>query len=464
MAEQRLRRLARTLDGLMDAADDLRASAPTQGELDTVIERGEFRPAENEAIAFWFAQFLTVRESLWTIIDDARETLDRSDLSDGDRLRFFLVGYASACLLVGLDRVLLFEVAKHSLVQRKLNEAIHELRIPRKQFTQIFEAFVDEASVLALLAAMKFAKKNRSELTALADDPVVGGVASAFPDLETALDPSKREYLRGLWAFVSHKWRRRGVVSANNVLAGITEGVGRVASEIHLKNTKQVTDDVRRSIGEFLQPGDVTVTRHATAVTNLFMPGFWPHAALYVGTPEQRDALGVEAPADKLPLWTGDICMLEALKDGVRLRPLAETLAVDFFVVLRPTIPDEARRKAIERGVVHEGKHYNFDFDFFSSDRLVCTEVIYRAYDSLAGIEFPLVERAGRKTLSAEDLLDFALESKLFEPVAVFGVKGCESEIVFGDSVRELLVESYGSQLLSVGTGTKLSTQPTFGA
>ena len=89
---------------------------------------------------------------------------------------------------------------------------------------------------------------------------------------------------------------------------------------------------------------------------------------------------------------------------------------------------------------------YNFDFDFFSSDRLVCTEVVYRSYDGLDGITFTLTERAGRKTLSAEDLLDFALDSNAFEPVAIFGVAGCEADIAYGGAVRPLLLASYREQ------------------
>lgn len=435
--------LAATVEGLIEAASLLRIDAPATAELQAIIERGKFRPLENESISYWFARYLTIRESLWLVIEEVREALDGARGTSDEELRYFVIGYAAVCVLVGSDRVMLFDVAHHSIIQRKLNEAFPELRIPRKQFSRVFEAFVDEKGALALLDAMRFADQHRDRLLRYSADPDVGLIARQIPELEKSLDPSIREYLRGAWAFISHKWRRRVVVSANNALAGVVEGVGRVASDLYLTSRKQVTDDVRGTLGRFLQAGDILVTRHATAVTNLFMPGFWPHAALYVGTAEQRDALGVQVPEDRRPQWAGDICTLEALKDGVRLRPLSDTLAVDYFVVLRPQVPAETVRRAIERGIAHEGKMYNFDFDFFSSDRLVCTEVVYRSYDGLDGITFALTERAGRKTLSAEDLLDFALDSDAFEPVAIFGVAGCEAAIAYGDDVRPLLLESY---------------------
>ncbi len=457
MGRNELKTLADTVSGLIDAARLLKGDAPTGDELQTIIERGEFRPSENEAIGYWFARYLTVRESLWSVIDDVVGVLDGTRSGNDAELRFFLVGYSAACVLVGIDRFMLFEIARHSIIQRKFNEPFQELRIPRKQFTRVFEAFIHERSAWTLLDAMKFAKQNRRKLQALSSDPDVGSIARQLPELRKSLDPSFREYLRGAWAFVSHKWRRRGVVSVNNALAAIMEGVGRAASEVCQTDNKKVTADIRQAIGEFLQPGDIIVTRHAIALTNLFIPGFWPHAALYVGTPGQRDALGIRVPDDKQSLWTGPICTLEALKDGVRLRPLSDTLSVDYFVVLRPQVPETTIRRAIERGVVHEGKMYNFDFDFFSSDRLVCTEVLYRSYDGLDGIRFPLTERARRKTLSAEDVLDFALEADAFEPVAIFGVAGCETDIVYGETVRELLRASYRT---SASLDTRLASSP----
>jgi len=445
LATPELQILCDTIKGLLEAADQLQNDAPPKSQLQSIISRGEFRPAEDEAIGFWFARFLTVRESLWLVIEDVLAVIETPTPAIEERsdLRYFLLGYAAVCILVRIDRLMLFEVAHHSVIQRKLNEAFPEYRIPRKQYTSIFSSLVDQKNVLAIRDAMKFAKKNRRKLLQLSADARIGFIASQLRELEASLNSSKLSHLKRAWSFVSHKWRRRGVVSASNILASVMEGVGRTASEFYAANNKSVSAEVLSEIGDFLRPGDVIVTRHAKALTNLFIPGFWPHSALYIGTAEQRKAAEIDIGPRIEQLWVGDICVLEARKDGVLLRPLSDTLSVDVFVVLRPKLTPVSIREAVGRAMLHQGKMYNFDFDFFNSDRIVCTELIYRSYDGLEGLQIPLSERAGRKTLTAEELLNFALDAKAFTPVAIFGVEGCESEIVYGDGVRALLERTY---------------------
>lgn len=58
----------------------------------------------------------------------------------------------------------------------------------------------------------------------------------------------------------------------------------------------------------------------------------------------------------------------------------------------------------------HLGKPYDFEFDFNVSSRIVCTELVYRAFHARGGIEFKLTKRLGRWTLSADDLMDQARE------------------------------------------------------
>src|SRR4249920_3003433 len=57
------------------------------------------------------------------------------------------------------------------------------------------------------------------------------------------------------------------------------------------------------------------------------------------------------------------------------------------------------------------GKPYDFEFDFSSSTRVVCTELVYRSYQRRGGCIFPLVKRLGRFTLTGDDLVGFALDA-----------------------------------------------------
>jgi hypothetical protein len=185
-----------------------------------------------------------------------------------------------------------------------------------------------------------------------------------------------------------------------------------------------------------LEPGDVLITRHEAAVTNLFLPGHWPHAALHVGSREAAAERGLEVGPETDARWPAGARFLEARKDGVRLRIPEDTLAVDAVCVLRPRLPRAEIDRALARGLRHEGKLYNFDFDFFTEDRLVCTEVVYRAFDGVGGIRLELARRSGRPTLSAEDLIRAALAGDGFDLLLVAGSAVRGGGIATGERAR----------------------------
>jgi len=443
---------------LLHASDQLEVNAPTKELLANIVEQRLVRPADNELIAFWYAQYLTIRQELWDIINlclqegqstnenlhelENNEDVAKAPMSDKDVWSYFIIGYSSACLLIRNDRFFLFDIATHSVLQRKFNEASVENRIPRKQYTAIYSAFVDTNDALRVYDAINSAKKHRATLVSLQSDPIVGELATRLPEFESWLDASKRNYVKRLFAYLSHKWRRKGVVMLSNTLSRTVEKIGRAASDFVLPIEKRVTPGTRAMMATMLKPGDVLITRHDTAVTNLFLPGFWPHAALFIGNAEQRAELGVSISSDLASRWRGDKCVFEALKDGVHFRAISETLAVDNFLVLRPNLTLEEIRLGIERVVRHEGKGYNFDFDFFSSDRLVCSEVIYRAFDGMGELTFPLVERAGRHTLSPEDIVNMALNSDAFSVVGIYGVGLSKSQFVDGYSAEKIVAST----------------------
>lgn len=443
---ERLAGLGRAVESLAESTDHLVHSAPRPDQMAGVVSRGHFRPDEESILLDWFARFLTVRHALWEVIGEASAPVDGdvNRILDERGWRCFVLGYTSACLIVRLDRMLIEDVATHTLVQRKLNEGSEAHRIPRKQYTAVFESFTSPRKASAMDQAMRFARRHRRKLSMMVEDEVVGSLASKIEAREEVLDPSRRRYLARLLTFLGHAIRRRGASARQQAIFATLEASGRVVSELHDTWTPcRVNAELQRRLANRLRPGDVIVTRHDRAVTNLFLPGYWPHAALYVGSEDDRVRLQVRIDSERASRWIGDCRVLEALKDGVLFRPLEQTLAVDAVAVIRPQLDDSTIAQGIARAVAHEGKLYNFDFDFFRSDRLVCTEVVYRAYDGLGAVDLQLHERSGRPTLSAEDLLDLALDGEGFDPVAVCGATSCTNQLIEGPDARDAIAQSY---------------------
>lgn len=439
--------LSDILASLHGPVDQLIVEALSPEQRLAIIDRGHFRPTEDEALASWLAKLLSVRSELWGIISavDKIAAVPFRKIKTIEHWRCFVIGYTAACLLVRLDRFFLWEFATHKLIQRKLNESFLEYRIPAKSFTDIFQRYTEPGLAFRLYEATWFSRIRSRKIRKLENDDLVGMFARDRKKYELYLDKSKRNYFNRTWMFFRHTFRRRIASAKQKTMFAVIEKLGRAASDIAIDNEKRVTAAIQNELKGLLQPGDILVTRHKYAITNLFLPGFWPHAALYVGTDAQREELGVSISHAIKEKWVGDICTLEALKDGVRLRALSETLHVDSCVVLRPVLSADGVRQGLERIIKHEGKRYNFDFDFFRSDRLVCTEVIYRAFDGVENLEFELVERAGRESVSAEDFLDKAINKDGLELLALFGYPSKSSTLITGPRARELLLQSYDS-------------------
>ena len=72
--------------------------------------------------------------------------------------------------------------------------------------------------------------------------------------------------------------------------------------------------------------------------------------------------------------------VIEAISEGVVFTSLEHSVGeADAVAVLRPAADQSTIvEEAIARAYSHHAKPYDFEFDFFSTDRLVCSEVCYR--------------------------------------------------------------------------------------
>jgi hypothetical protein len=198
------------------------------------------------------------------------------------------------------------------------------------------------------------------------------------------------------------------------VQKGVAEWMGdtKVArQERFLVTPPQIAELARQ-----LQPGDVFLERREWYVSNVGLPRYWPHTALYIGDAVARrryfDDDGVRAWVREQGRADGDFeaflqardgaryaaaakaQVIEAVSEGVSFTTLDHSASADSFATLRPRTSKRAKAIAIARAFGYIGIPYDFDFDFHTDTSLVCSEVIYKAYEP--AVSLPLSKTLGR--------------------------------------------------------------------
>ncbi len=398
---------------------------PELAAIDAACARGYFLPDEDEWIKLRYSQYLSLRTSLLATIKEIGSLAGRNGLEWKSRLPLFTTAFSAACILMRANRFLVDIAKDRSVVWKKLDEADSACGIPRKSFTAVYEAMSSPRNQLRFLDAANFFLLHREEIHNLAENPVFRPLISLLETEEPFIERRRREALKRRLSYRWFSFLRRHRSAWKQVMNGMFEASGRAIADLRqpgIKPTgasKRIHPALRAEVVSHARPGDVFITRHDDALSNLFLPGFWPHGALFLGATQ-------DLPPECAPLphaGVSDTWFLEAKKDGVQIRPSAETLAVDALVVLRPPLPEPDIHRALQRALTHRGKPYDFLFDFRTADRLVCTEVVYRAFHGIAPVNFQLREVGGRLCLPAEEFLDQALACG-FEIILTAGLGG----------------------------------------
>ncbi len=404
---ERCVRILQAVDEGMPRPEDLEQEL---SDADAAQQRGYYLPDEDDRLRNVFAGYLEIREGLKMVLARVEPWIDKKEgLSAEDRLRAFVIGFSAACLLLRSGSYVTRIAEGRPVVTQKLDEAEPRFGIARKSFTEIYQAQSSVQRMWKFYMAWRFYEEYRGRILAMADDELVGAVIPILKAEEPFMEKRRSEYLAKRFRYRLHSFLRRNRSGFENTMFRILQIGGRTVSELRDPMTglialpKRVPGEPLEAIRPFLKPGDIIVTRHRDALTNVFLPGFWPHAALYVG--EQSAGRNV----------------VEAKKDGVLLRELDETLKVDSFVVLRADVDGQVLGEVVSRAMSHVGKLFDFAFNFSQADRLACTALVYRSWHGLGGMEFTLGEQAGRFCLPAEDLIDQTLGGGLFRVVAFFG-------------------------------------------
>jgi hypothetical protein len=219
----------------------------------------------------------------------------------------------------------------------------------------------------------------------------------------------------------------------------VQKGVSNLMSEIRVRRGDDFLisqKQIKNMIPE-LAPGDILLQRREWCMTNIGLPGFWTHAALYVGTADERvkyfhdshrtkawvksmgnqydsleELLAMTFPKTYLSSIKTDSeghyhRVIEAIGEGVVFTTLEHSADADSMVVLRPVVSKETKAMAIFRAFNFSGRPYDFNFDFLTDSALVCSELVYKAYlpaGQEEGLFLPLSDMLGRKVLSPNNI------------------------------------------------------------
>jgi len=264
------------------------------------------------------------------------------------------------------------------------------------------------------------------------------------PDMAAAIEEDKNF----IWSKGKAKGETLTAKNARNIVKnagfsawmpvqqGVSEWMG--DTKVWRKDVSLISQKQIREMLPKLEPGDMFFERHEWYLSNVGLPGFWSHAALFIGTPEERwkffsgdedlcrwiqeqgtpacdfeQLLKTKCPAaydlGAQPQEAGHLPrVLEAISEGVTFTTMEHSGASDSLAVLRPRLSKKEKARAVLKAFQYSGRPYDFNFDFMTDASLVCSELVYKCYEpssGFKGLTFPLQDMLGRKVTPPNEMV-----------------------------------------------------------
>lgn len=228
-------------------------------------------------------------------------------------------------------------------------------------------------------------------------------------DTSTEIAQGRKEFKIKNFTFVD------SIVGAFDTVTGWLSGLfGNIAGSIQWRKGYLYKNETALGIArEQLQPMDVLLEKSPFVLTDKFIPGHYGHAAIYLGTKDQLEAIGMWNHPDIIPyqdeIASGKV-ILEAVRSGVRLNTVEEFFNIDEFTIMRKSdaLTNESLLiDEIMRGMDQIGKEYDFNFDISTLDKIVCSELVYIFYGT---VHWPTQYRLGRATITPDDVAEIMFQ------------------------------------------------------
>ena len=204
-----------------------------------------------------------------------------------------------------------------------------------------------------------------------------------------------------------------------NAVFYISQAFGNTVGLLQFRNGHLYNDpDFLKQILDYSEPLDIILEKTPFRVTDRFIPGYWGHAAIYIGNEVQLRELEiwdhpmVEKYHERIKMGK---TIVEALRSGVELNSYKHFTQVDDFALLRQNEKWEQvdAGEHIVRALSQVGKAYDFEFDVETPTAIVCSELHYTVFRNLT---FNTTNILNRNTISVDQVSYQGYSGSKFTP------------------------------------------------
>jgi len=410
-----------------------------------LVGKEQLSGADLDRIHHAILDYLSVKEPINDMIDRYQYLTEEADnYSSKERLERLMISL-SAMLLRYDDYLLVYAYYENdSKLRNVFNSEDSAYGIEENTLSDMTDTYNDYFDREDIKDMISFYQEHITAFEETKED--------SFAYLKTMIEqsPSYRKgfdddlvYAQSNVEDLTHSVADEGDGSLSDMTNELSKTFGNSAGLVETRKGKLYEDEaVLQNVRSVIKAGDILLEKTPFRLTDKLIPGHWGHAAVYIGTADELKDLGIWDHPVVVPFHQDILdgkLIDEALRDGVQLNTIEHFMNIDDLAILRDhTESSEDRADRIILTLRQLGKEYDFNFDIETSDKIVCSELIYA---TAILIDWETEELLGRHTISPDNVAVKSIEEDSILDIALFYHDGEEIKTDKKEMMRTLIEE-----------------------
>jgi hypothetical protein len=389
-----------------------------------ILREKLFQYSKKNSAYFTTLDLVEFKPGTGTDLVSSMKRIDPKDLDGKDFVLRMKLSFAASLMLYDNYLTGIYPYVSHRKTRKLINKDIPELHNALEKIT---DSFFDVNQRLGMLKAqsvfkddVEFEKKENIQIDNVERYLEMLAVESPFYQflLTKHFDLKKQNAVKAYWdrvvdnfTFINDSFTFIASKTFGNTLGLVSFRAGYLT---------KLSEEERKQMEATYKPLDIMMEKTPFRLTDQFIPGYYGHVALWIGTEEELKEIGV---------WDNPLVqkyheairsgrhIIEALRPGVQINSLEHFLNIDDLLVVRHNnLTEEQKAEYILRAFAQIGKEYDFNFDVETDSKIVCSEIVYVVFHD---IEWPTKKQLGRYTISPDNVANKCVDGTL-EPVMMF--------------------------------------------